>query len=165
MSTVGNLSVIQNNHLISAQYLPPLCWSVQRMKLANISYESHACMHPTSIQPRPTLFNPMDCSLPGSSVHGDSRGKNIGVGCHALLQGSFPAQGWNPRLLALLHWQAGSLPLVHLRSHWGTGTPLGSKSAEKMFSQIKEYAFPNHQLLIIMHVFYYICFMQIWLLY
>ena len=28
-----------------------------------------------------TLFDPMDCSLPGSSVHGDS----IGVGCHALL--------------------------------------------------------------------------------
>ena len=27
----------------------------------------------------------MDCSLPGSSVHGDSPGKNTGVGCHALL--------------------------------------------------------------------------------
>ena len=30
-----------------------------------------------------TLCNPMDCSLPGSSVHGDSPGKNTGVGCHA----------------------------------------------------------------------------------
>ena len=28
----------------------------------------------------------MDCSPPGSSVHGDSLGKNTGVGCHALLQ-------------------------------------------------------------------------------
>ena len=28
----------------------------------------------------------MDCSLPGSSVHRDSPGKNIGVGCHFLLQ-------------------------------------------------------------------------------
>ena len=28
----------------------------------------------------------MDCSPPGSSVHGDSPGKNTGVGCHALLQ-------------------------------------------------------------------------------
>ena len=27
-------------------------------------------------------------SLPGSSVHGDSPGKNTGVGCHALLWGS-----------------------------------------------------------------------------
>ena len=37
----------------------------------------------------------MDCSLPGSSVHGDSPGENTGVGCHALLQGIFPAQGLN----------------------------------------------------------------------
>ena len=28
----------------------------------------------------------MDCSPPGSSVHGDSPGKNTGVGCHALLK-------------------------------------------------------------------------------
>ena len=43
-----------------------------------------------------TLFDPIDCSLPGSSVHGDSPGKNIGVGCHALLQGIFATQGSNP---------------------------------------------------------------------
>ena len=34
-----------------------------------------------------TLCDPMDCSLPDSSVHGDSPGKNTGVGCHTLLQG------------------------------------------------------------------------------
>ena len=45
-----------------------------------------------------TLCDPMDCSPPGSSVHGDSPGKNTGVGCHALLQGIFPAQGSNPGL-------------------------------------------------------------------
>ena len=38
----------------------------------------------------------MDCSPPGSSVHGDSPGKNTGVGCHALFQGIFPTQGSNP---------------------------------------------------------------------
>ena len=32
----------------------------------------------------------MDCSLPGSSVHEDSLGKNTRAGCHALLQGIFP---------------------------------------------------------------------------
>ena len=37
-----------------------------------------------------TLRNPMDCSPPGSSVHGDSPGKNIGAGCHFLLQGILP---------------------------------------------------------------------------
>ena len=46
----------------------------------------------------PTLCNPMDCSLPGSSVHGDSPGKNTRMGCHALLQGIFPTQGSNPSL-------------------------------------------------------------------
>ena len=29
-------------------------------------------------------FQHMDCSLPGSSCHGDSPDKNTGVGCHAL---------------------------------------------------------------------------------
>ena len=46
----------------------------------------------------PTLCDPMDYSLPGSSVLGDSPGKNTGVGCHALLQGIFPTQGSNPGL-------------------------------------------------------------------
>ena len=50
-------------------------------------------------QSRLTLCNPMDCSLPGSSVHGDSPGKNTGVGYHALLQGISPTQGLNPGLL------------------------------------------------------------------
>ena len=50
---------------------------------------AHSCL---------ALFDPMDCSPPGSSVHGNSPGKNTGVGCHALLQGIFPTQGWNPGL-------------------------------------------------------------------
>ena len=45
-----------------------------------------------------TLQDPMDCSPPGSSVHGDSLGKKAGVGCHSLLQGIFPTQGLNPGL-------------------------------------------------------------------
>ena len=47
----------------------------------------------------PTLCDDMDCSLPGSSVHGDFPDKNTGVGCHALLQETFSTQGWNPGLL------------------------------------------------------------------
>ena len=46
----------------------------------------------------PTLCDPMDCNPPGSSVHGDSPSKNAGVGCHGLLQGTFPTQGLNSRL-------------------------------------------------------------------
>ena len=47
----------------------------------------------------------MDCSPPGSSAHGDSPGKNIGVGCHALLQGIVPTQESQ-----VSHMQVDSLP-------------------------------------------------------
>ena len=60
----------------------------------------------------PTLCDPMDCSPPGSSVHEDSPGKNIGVGCQLRLQGIFPIQVLNLCLLRLLHWQVDSLPLA-----------------------------------------------------
>ena len=55
--------------------------------IINIFVVSRSCL---------TLCDPIDCSPPGSSVHGDSPGKNTGVGCHALLQGIFPTQGSNP---------------------------------------------------------------------
>ena len=45
-----------------------------------------------------TLCDPMGWSQPGSSVHGDSLGKNTRVGCHALCQGIFPTQGSNPSI-------------------------------------------------------------------
>ena len=68
-----------------------------------------------------TVCDPMDCSLPSSSVHGDSPGKNTGVGCHLLLQGTFQTQGLNLHLLCLLHWQVGSLPFMppirHFKFH------------------------------------------------
>ena len=56
------------------------------------------CLVAQSVQ----LCDPKGCSPPGSSVHGDSPGKNPGVGCQALLQGIFPTQGLNP---GLLYWQ------------------------------------------------------------
>ena len=52
-------------------------------------YMSVACFFAKSFQSCLTLCDPMDCSLPGSSVH-DSPGKNTRVGCHFLLQGLFP---------------------------------------------------------------------------
>ena len=47
----------------------------------------------------PTLCDPMDRSLLGFSVHGDSPDKNTGVSSHPILQGFFPIQGINPGLL------------------------------------------------------------------
>ena len=77
-------------------------------------------------QPCPTPCDPMDCSPPGSSVHGDSPGKHTGVGCHALLQGIFTTQGSNPGLLCLLHWQ-------QILYHWHHLAPRTVREATSVF--------------------------------
>ena len=56
------------------------------------------------------------CHPPGSSVYGDSPGKNTGVGCHPLLQGIFPTQKSNPSFLCLLHCTWILYPLSYLES-------------------------------------------------
>ena len=68
-------------------------------------------MHVKSLQSCPTLCNPTECSLQAPLFIRFSS-KNIGVGCHALLQEIFPTQGSNQHLLHLLHWQACSLSLA-----------------------------------------------------
>ena len=66
----------------------------------------------------PILCNTMDCSPPGSSVHGILH-QDTGVGCHFLLQGIFQTQGSNPHCLCLLQWQAASLQLMPTRKLGG----------------------------------------------
>ena len=58
-----------------------------------------------------TLRDSMDRSPPGASVHGILQARIL-EGLSSPSQGVFPTQGWNPCLLHLLHWQAGSLPLA-----------------------------------------------------
>ena len=76
----------------------------------NYSHDAVLCLVAQSC---PTLCDPMDYSLPGSSVHGDSPGKNTGVGCHALLREIFWTQGSNP---GLLHCKQ----ILYCLSHQGT---------------------------------------------
>ena len=68
-----------------------------RFKVSMPYEQMRECMHAELC---PTLWNLMDCSLPGSS---DSPGKNTEVSCHALIQGIFPTQRSNSSLLCLLH--------------------------------------------------------------
>ena len=103
------------------------------------------------LQSYPTLCHPMDSSLPGFCVHGDSPGKNTGVGCHALLQGIFPTRDWTIKPSSLMSpalagvffttsaiWEAPELDLptwVDSRSRWWTGRPgvlqfMGSQRVE-----------------------------------
>ena len=69
------------------------------------------------------------CANPQTAAHqaplsmGFSRQEYWG-GLHALLQGIFPTQGWNQRLLSLPHSQAGFLPLTHWEAlHESQQTP------------------------------------------
>ena len=55
---------------------------------------------------------PTLCDPPGSSVHGDSPGKNTGVADHALLQRIFPTQGSNQS--SRLHLPFMGCFIVHL---------------------------------------------------
>ena len=86
------------------------------------------------VQPRDS----MDWSLPGSFVW-DFTGKNIGVGCHFLLQGIVPTQGPNPGLLL---WQVDSSPLSYKGSPkcWLWPTKLISRSIKWLQLQSENFA-------------------------
>ena len=70
------------------------------------------------------LCIPMDCSLPGSSVHGGSPGRNIGVNCHAFLQGIFPTQRWRSGIphcrWTLYHLNHQGSPINSYNLRWNT---------------------------------------------
>ena len=80
---------------------------------------TQCAFHCCCAQSYPTLCDSIGCSPPvsvGSLSPWDFPGMNTGVGCHFLLQGIFPTQGWKRHLLHRLHLQVDSLPLHHLVS-------------------------------------------------
>ena len=70
---------------------------LQCMKVKSESEVAQSCL---------TLSDPMDCSLPGSSIHGIFPGKSTGVGCHCLL-----------RIMIYLHTKNMHFPF-HVFSGW-----------------------------------------------
>ena len=64
-----------------------------------------------SLQLCPTFCNPMDYSLPGSSVHEILQARILEWVTISSFRGIFLTQGSNQSLLHILHGQAGSLPL------------------------------------------------------
>ena len=79
-----------------------MCLASTVLSLEKVCLVAQSCL---------TLCDPMDCSPPGSSVHGGSPGKNTGLRCYALLQGIFPTQG--------------STPVSHIAGKLFTSEPLG----------------------------------------
>ena len=77
-----------SSHLSASTLQPHILgriWKIHQGSVAAVfshSAVSHSC-------------NPMDCSPPGSSVHGMFQARNTRMGCHFLLQGTCPTQGSN----------------------------------------------------------------------
>ena len=69
---------------------------------AFLDQRTEECLHVSakSLQSCPTLHDPTDCRLPGSSVHGTLQARILE--CVVLLQGTVLNQGSNPCLLCLL---------------------------------------------------------------
>ena len=87
-----------------------LCWFLPYNKVNRLCekcYLAPLCL---------TLCDPMDCSPTRLLCPWNSPGRNAGVGCHALLQGIFPTQGWN---LGRLHCRR----VLHRLNH--DGSPIG----------------------------------------
>ena len=60
----------------------------------------YVCVHTNLLQSYPILCGPVDCSPPGSSVHGVLQARILEwLGCHALLQGIFQTQRSNQSIL------------------------------------------------------------------
>ena len=84
--------------------LKPYCINVNLLSAQ--PWAQFRCLVPKSCL---TLLRSHGWSPPGSFCPWDFPGKNTGVHFHFLLQGIFPTYGSTPHLL---HWQAGSSPLV-----------------------------------------------------
>ena len=63
------------------------------------------CVRAQSLQSCLTLGNPMDCSPPGSSVHGILQARILEWVAISFFRESFLTQGLNPGLLWVLHYR------------------------------------------------------------
>ena len=91
------------------------------------------------LQSCPALCNHMDCSSLGSSVHGDSPGKNTGVGCIACSRGS-SQRGIKPTFPVIPSLQADSLPLSY------RGSPCHYRYSEVLNRSVVSYSLWPHGL-------------------
>ena len=98
-------------------HFPPLLSvnAKQNKNLPVLHYVPSVLVRSVCAQACLTLCGPIDCSLPGSSIHGIFQPRILEWVAIFCFKVSSQTQGWNPRLFSLLHcWQAGSLSLAPL---------------------------------------------------
>ena len=103
-------SEIRERNGSASQCVDP--WQPATLQSLSFLHQVRACESSVA-QSCPTLWDPVDCSPPGSSLHGIFQAGILEWGCRSLLQGIFPAQKLN---LSLPHCQVDSLPWCHLGS-------------------------------------------------
>ena len=97
------------------QAIPPTTRGAQLWSCPSSSYKPclvQAWVHAKSLQLCPTLCDPMDCSLPGSSVHGILQARILEWVATPSSRESFWPRDWTSHLLWFLHWQVDSLPIA-----------------------------------------------------
>ena len=104
-----------------------------------------SCVHAKSLQLCPTLCDPMDYSLPGSSVHGILQTRILERVAMLFVRASSPPRD-RTRVSCFLCWQMGSLP---------PGPPGKPKSSAHCIGQ--QYRVVDSKCL--MHESYYYCFL------
>ena len=103
---------------------------------------SHVGMSAELLQLCPTLCDRMDQSLPGSSVHGDSPGKDTGMSCHSLLQGIFLTQEDPTWLFCGSCIAGGFFTDSLLLNHWGSPISNYQFSSVQSLSRVWLFATP-----------------------
>ena len=88
--------------------------SLSHSPVVSLTCAASSFVHAKSLQLCPTLCDPMDCSPPGSSVHGILQARTLEWVAISSSRGSSQPRD---RALHLLCWQAGSLPLAPPGEH------------------------------------------------
>ena len=97
---------------IQCYHTLPLNFSTVYFFYSHYPHLRLSCVQSKSLQSCPTLCNPMDCSLPGSSVHGILQARILEWVAVPSSRGSSGPRDRTCISYTYLHWQVGSLPLA-----------------------------------------------------
>ena len=108
-----NKSMLIQNHVLISSFCSQIYICKFEMNLNSFiqhscTEERVKCLWCVCAQLCPTLWEPLDCRLPVSSVHEIFQARILEWVAISFFRGIFPTQGLSLCLLRLLHWQADS---------------------------------------------------------